>query len=257
MRPVSVQVLVLFLLFVVLPSAFARQRGAVVAASSDLLRSLPSALHSHTSALGDRVLVAGKERTVFDGRIIDEKGKSSSVQLTLQLPGLVRLEGLTPNGPPLVFDGETRSHRNTRSEEALLETFTSDTAEAMLASIKEGAAVQLVARRVSGLSGRQPEAMRLYDIFEVSGPVRSSATAIERLKRYFFDSETGLLASTRYLDETFSPPMAVETQFSDWRRVGGSAYPGHVERLENGHTIFSLSVTTIAASPRQNPASFR
>jgi hypothetical protein len=257
MHPVSVRILILFVLFVVLPSGFAQQRSPVVAASSDLLRNLPSALHSHTAALGDRVLVAGKERTVLNGRIMDEKGKSSSVQLTLQLPGLVRLEGLTSDGPPLVFDGETRSHRNTRTEEALLETFTSDTAEGMLASIKEGAAVQLIARRVSGPSRRQPEASRLHDIFEVSGPVRSSATAIERLKRYFFDSETGLLASTQYLDETFSPPIVVETRFSDWRRVDDSAYPGHVERIENGHTFFSLAVTTIAATPRQNPASFR
>jgi hypothetical protein len=251
------RILILFLLFAVLPSAFAQQRRAVVAASPDLLRNLPSALHSHTAALGDRVLVVGKERTVLNGQITDEKGKSSSVQLTLQIPGLVRLEGLTPDGPPLVFDGETRAHRNTRTEETLLETLTSDTAEGMLASIREGAAVQLIARRVSGPFRRQPEASRLYDIFEVSGPVRSSATAVERLKRYLFDSETGLLASTQYLDETFSPPMAVETRFSDWRRVEDSAYPGHVERLENGHTVFSLTVTTITASPRQNPASFR
>jgi hypothetical protein len=257
MHPVLARILILFVLFGVLPSGFAQQRSPVVAASSDLFRNLPSALHSHTAALGDRVLVSGKERTVLNGRIIDEKGKSSSVQLTLQLPGLMRLEGLTPDGQPLVFDGETRSHRNTRTEEALLETFTADTAEGMLASIKEGAAVQLIARRVSGPSRRQSEASRTHDIFEVSGQVRSSATAIERLKRYFFDSETGLLASTQYLDETFSPPIVVETRFSEWRRVDDSAYPGHVERLENGHTIFSLTVNAIAASPRQNPASFR
>jgi hypothetical protein len=183
---------------------------------------------------------------------------SSAIRLILQLPGLLRLEGLSPGGPPLTFDGETRLHRNSRTEESLLETFTSDTAEGMLASIKDGAAVQLIARRVGpDPSKRQSEPSPLYDIFEVSGPVRSSATVLERLKRYFFDSETGLLASTQYLDETFSPPMAVEVRFSDWRRVDGSAYPGHVERLENGHAVFSLTVTTIAASPRQDPANFR
>jgi len=253
-----VRALVLVLLVVVLPSSHARQRTNVEAASPHLLRNLPTALNPHTAALGDRVLVPGKEKTVLTGQFVDETGKSSAVRLTLQLPGLVRLEGLTPDGPPLTFDGETRSLRNSHREEAILETFTSDTAEGMLSAIKEGAAVQLIARRVGpGTSKRQDNASPPYDIYEVSAPIRSSATGLERLKRYFFDSETGLLASTQYLDETFSPPMGVETRFSNWRSGDGSAYPERIERLENGHQVFSLIVTTIAASPRQDPASFR
>jgi len=225
-------------------------------AGPDLLRDLPSRLDLHTAALGERILAAGKEKTVLTGQFVDENGKSTTVRLTLQLPGLLRLEGLTPNGPPLTFDGETRSYRNSRREEALLETFTADTAEGMLASIKDGAAVQLIGRRV-GPDRSKRQAAPPYDIYEVAGPVRSSATGLERLKRYLFDSETGLLASTQYVDETFSPPMSVETRFSDWRRVDGSVYAGRIERFENGHQVFSLSVTTIAASPRQDPASFR
>ncbi len=256
MRPLSI--LILSVVFAVAPLALAQQRQGAAAGSPGLLRNLPSALHSPASALGSRVRAAGKERTHLSGQIVDEKGMRASVQVTLQLPGLVRLEGLFPDGRSLVFDGETRLHRNTRLEETLLETFTSDTAEGMLASIQEGAAVQVIARRVRpDASKRQGEAAPLYDIYEVSGPVRSSAAGHERLKRYLFDSETGLLRSTQYWDETVSPPIGVETRFSDWRRVEESAYAGHIERLENGHTVFSFTFATIAALPRQNPENFR
>lgn len=259
MRPVSLQLLILCLLISPVPTVHAQQRGNAAAKPPELLRNVPSALQAHSTALGDRVLVEGKEKTVLDGKFSDENGKESAVRLTLQFPDLVRLEGPTKDGPPpLTFDGKTRLPRATHIEEALLETLTSDTAEGMMASIQEGAAVELVARRVMPEASRhRNEMLPVCDIFEVSGPVRSSATTVERLKRYFFDSETGLLVSTQYFDEAFSPPMGVETRFSDWRRFDGSAYPGRIERLENGRTVFSFDVKAITASPKQDPASFR
>jgi hypothetical protein len=235
MRATSFHFLAPLLLLLVIPS-FAQKRKTADPAAAELLRHLPSAVDHHTTALGDRVRVAGKEKTVFTGTFVDENGKSSAVRLTLQLPGLMRLEGLTPAG------------QNTRREEVLLETFTADTAEGMLTAIKDGAAVQVLGRRVK--PGDR-------DIYEVSGRVPFNTKGLERLKHYIFDSETGLLVSTQYVDETISPPMSVETRFSDWRRIDGSAYPGRTERFENGHPAFSLTVTTIAASPRQDPASFR
>jgi hypothetical protein len=100
------------------------------------------------------------------------------------------------------------------------------------------------------------EIVQRHDVFEVVVPVRSSLTTPERLKRYFFDSETGLLAKTQYLDETFSPPVNIETLFSDWRSEAGSAYPGRIERRENGYPAFSLTLSSIVALPRLDPTSF-
>jgi hypothetical protein len=234
MCPISRRTLTLSLLVLALAPVHAQQRKG--AAPSELLRNPPGPLDHHAAALGDRVRVAGKEKTVMDGQFTDENGKVSSVRLTLQLPGLLRLEGLPP------------ARQDKRFEETLLETFTADTAEGMLASIKDGAAVHLIGRRIGTEQG-------VHDIFEVAGRVRSNG--LDRLKRYHFDSETGLLTATKYMDETRSPPSNVEIRFSDWRHVDGSAYPGRIERLENGHPAFSLTVTTIAASPRQDPASFR
>jgi hypothetical protein len=247
---------VLCLLLIAVPSSAQEKKGAVRAPSqTDLLTRLPSALTFHSTALGARVLATGKEKTVLNGRLFDEKGKPTAVKLTLQLPGLMLLEGLS--GPALKFDGATPTARNSRLEEALLETFISDTAEGMLTAIKDGAAVHLLGRRVAPDPSVRGNASPPLDVFDVTGPVRSSAAGLARLKRYFFDSESGLLASTQYTDETFSPPMNIETRFSDWRRVDGSAYAGHVERLENGRVVFSLTVDTINAAPKQDPASFR
>ncbi|HET9217609.1 MAG TPA: hypothetical protein VFR18_11555, partial [Terriglobia bacterium] len=138
--------------------------------------------------------------------------------------------------------------------EQLVELFSSDTAEAMLAGVKEGAAIELLGRRV--LAGRdQPTEIR-YDIFEVSAPVRSSASGRERLKRYFYDSATALLTSTHYIDEAFSPRVAVEISFSDWKQQNGSAYPYRIDRKENGHSVFSLTLSSIVALPRQDSTTF-
>jgi hypothetical protein len=242
----------LFMSFVFLGSAAAaQQRKDLTTRPPDLFTNLPSALHHQTHALGNRVLVAGKEKTTFEGQFMDDKGKNLSLRLTLQLPRAVRLEGLTKDGPPLVFDGSTGFAGASHLEEALLETFSSDTAEGMMASLQDGAAVQLVARRVQPeSSGSRGEAAAACDVYEVSGSVRSTATAVERLKRYCFDSETGLLVSTRYADEMYSPPMSVEVRFSGWHHVDGSAYPGRIERLENGQPTFSLDMKSINAGPR-------
>jgi hypothetical protein len=180
-----------------------------------------------------------------------------SIRIVAQLPNMVRLDGLRADGAPVVFDGSDSVFTSSRIEEQLLEIFSSDTAEGMLVSIKAGSAATLVGRRVLEVSdGAPPTSLGRYDIFEVAGLVRSSPTTPDRLKRYYFDSETGLLAKTRYLDETFSPPVDVEILFSDWRREGDSAYAGRIERKENGHPLFSLTLSSIGASPRQDPTSF-
>lgn len=223
-------------------------------APPELFDVLPSALEMHAIAIGDRIRVAGKERTMFTGVVQNDRGERTSAQITVQLPRLVRLEGLRPNAPPLIFDGKSPAHPATRLEEQLLEILSSDTTEGMLAAIKDGAAAELVGRRV--LASKDDTTELRYDIFEVSGPLRSIAPVRDRLKRYFFDSETGLLAKTQYLDEGFSPPLDVDISFSDWKRQNGSAYPQKIDRRENGHLVFSLILTSIVALPRQDLTSF-
>ena len=246
--------LAIFVIAFSLPILAAQQRPPY--SHRDLLAVLPSALDVHATAIGNRIRVPGKERTVFSGSLLTERGEHTPLRIVVQLPNMVRLEGLRPN-TPVIFDGTNPVPANSRIEEQLLEIFSSDTAEGMLVSIRDGAAATLVGRRVlEALENPPRETVQRHDVFEVVVPVRSSPTTTERLKRYFFDSETGLLAKTQYLDETFSPPVNIETLFSDWRSEAGSAYPGRIERRENGYPAFSLTLSSIVALPRLDPTSF-
>src|SRR5262245_52074998 len=55
---------------------------------------LPSALTPHAEALGKRVLAPGKERTIVSGELISEQGERRRMRITLQMPFMVRIEGL-------------------------------------------------------------------------------------------------------------------------------------------------------------------
>ncbi len=240
------------------PSWIAQQRGrpeGIVA--SDIFRDAPAGLTPHVTALGDRGRVSGKERSVVVGHLLDDTGKSRPVRLTLQLPRLLRLEGVSPGESPLTFDG-THALSKSRRDQSLIESLTSDSMEGMLAAIREGAAIRLVARRVTPERGRRRDSSATTcDVFEVVAHEPSSPANPIRTKTYCFDSATGLLAKTQYSDDSFSPPADVETRFLDWTQADGSTYPARIERFENGALVFSLTATTISASPRQDPSNFR
>jgi hypothetical protein len=250
----AVWCLTLFAIAICLPAVHAQQRSST---PRDLLNVLPSALDLHAAAIGTRVLVPGKERTIFAAILQNDRGERTPIRIAVQLPNVVRLEGLRPNGAAIVFDGTNPVYSNSRVEEQLVEIFSADTAEGMLFSIRDGAAVHLMGRRVLiGTDAARGNSDVRQDIFEVAGPIRSSAARRDRLKQYFFDSDTGLLVRTQYFDEALSPPVSVEVLFSNWRKLEGSAYPGRIELSENGLPSFSLTVSSVVALPRQDLTSF-
>jgi hypothetical protein len=234
-----------------------RTQEARRSAPQEILSQLPGGLDRHTASLGNRLLDEGKERSVLTGYLTAGTGEHMTLRVMLQLPAMVRIEGLRSDGSALIFDGKTGIYPNSRLEEELLEIFSSDTAEGLLASVKGGSAVQLLGRDVRSVTDRKgTEDSKRFDVYEVSGAIGSSARSVDRLKRYFFDSATGLLSQTQYIDDTFAPPLDVVTEFSDWRIQDGSAYPWQILRTENGRTAFSFAVTSIEALPRLDPINF-
>jgi hypothetical protein len=196
--------------------------AALLAASGP--QAIPPALQPHVAALGDQA--ASKIST---GVLRDARGKETPLRIISQRLGIVRVEGLA-------FNGDSREDAN------ILETFTDDTFEGLLAAVERGGALHLVGRNVlADIHGRQEARIPRLDIFEISAPVSTSRTGLQRLKRYSFDSATGLLANTQYVDDTVSPAMNVEIRFSDWRRLDGFLFPALTERLENGYLVFSFT----------------
>ena len=208
-------------------------------------------------AVGARLQVPGREVTVLTGRLLDAGGISKNVVITQQISGMVRIEGVKEK-VPLTFDGDLSRGWSDRTDESLLETFVTDTIEGMVYSVRSGGALRLLGRGF----GPDPRAVPdykgpRYDIYEVTAPVRSRQDRQVRMKRYYFDSASGLLVSTRYMDPTFSSGLNVETRFSEWLQANGSLYPGRIERYENGQIIFSFIVTAASSHPRQADANFR
>src|SRR5262245_42848205 len=67
-------------------------------APQDLLSQLPGVLDRHTASLGNRLLDTGKERSVLSGYLVAETGERMTLRVILQLPAMVRIEGLRPDG---------------------------------------------------------------------------------------------------------------------------------------------------------------
>ena len=221
---------------------------------SSLPKALPSANQHQVQALGTRMRTAGKEETVLDAQFVDEVGNKKSIHVVYQISGMVRIEGV-PDKTVVTFDGEFTHGVADRTDESLLDTFVMDTTEGMLYSLRKGASMVLLghdfrpdSRVASDYKGPR------YDIYLVTAPDRLRRAGALQSRRFYFDSATGLLASTRYADFA---GMTVETCFLNWVHVDGSAYPTTIERYENGRLAFAITVATATSQPRRNAASFQ
>lgn len=229
--------------------------------SADVSRRLgytPSIAQRQLAVLGERVRVSGKELTIYTGEVVDANGNRSPAQVIHQLPALVRLAGFKPGQTVLSFDGDRASGVLSSDDELLLETFVMDLPEGMLASIQASAAVRFLGSGFGQDPLKTPKYVGArYDIFDVTSDIRSRSDRVTRSRLYYFDSLTGLLQSTRYYDRSRPTPVKLETRFSDWRSIDGSAYPGRIDRYERGQRVFSFIVNTISAAPRLEPERFR
>jgi hypothetical protein len=70
-------------------------------------------------------------------------------------------------------------------------------------------------------------------------------------------SKTHLLAKTEYYDQSATPPVKVETRFSVWGMIDGSAYPAKIDRYENGALVFSFIATSIEGGQAVDASNFR
>lgn len=236
-------------------------QARVLPAQREQLSSVPRGLSGEllfqVRAVGARLQVPGKEETVLTGQWMTAGGNPKAIVVTQQISGMVRIDGVKDK-VPITFDGDLSQGGSDRSQEALLETFVMDTIEGMVYSVRSGGAVRLLGRGFGADPRVVPDYKGpRYDIYEVTAPVRSRQDQQVRIKRYYFDSASALLVSTRYTDPTVSSGLNVETRFSEWRQVNGSLYPGRIERYENGQSIFSFIVTAASSHPRQAAANFR
>jgi hypothetical protein len=217
---------------------------------------IPGLAGKHLMALGKRMNSAGREKTTYTGQFFDRNGKAASVRVVHDVSGLVRLEGFGDREEVLSFDGKKaksssegkkiRGDSGQKADEDLLEVFVMDTVEGMMESMRKGAAVQFLG------SGFRPDPRiepdykgPSYDIYEVTTTVRCRRDQLVRTKRYYFDSNTGLLLSTRYYDRSGKTPIKMETRYSVWGDIDGSKYPARIEHYADGKLQFDFIAENI------------
>jgi hypothetical protein len=208
---------------------------------------LPTDLMQQVKALGGRMRKAGKEESDYDGQLVDEKGSQKHLRVDHQISGVLRIDDLEDK-TALSFDGDAVLGIKNRTDESLVDTFVLDTPEGMIYAFRNGASAQLLGRGFVPDSSRPDSNAPHSDIYEITAPDRTHLGSAMRVRRYYFDSETGLLASTRYVDRS---GVAVETRFLNWGEIEGSVYPSRIERYEDGHLVFAFVAGSIAGRSKQ------
>jgi hypothetical protein len=219
---------------------------------------VPGMVNRQLMALGKRFNTKGKEKTMYRGQFFDKDGKASPARVIHQLPGMVRLEGFKGSNNLLSYDGKNAKGISSRKEdEELLEVFVTDSVEGMIESMRNGAAVRLLGRNVGPDPAMEPDYKGpRYDIYEVTSPVSCRQDKLTRMKLYYFDSNTGLLLSTRYSDPTAIPPAKIETRYSAWGEIDGSRYPGRVEHFNGDRLQFTFIAEGIEGQEATDTAIF-
>jgi hypothetical protein len=209
---------------------------------------LPTDLMQQVKALGARMRTSGKEESAYDGQFVDGAGREKRLHVVHQISGELRIESPDEKSE-LSFDGDAAQGIKDRNGESLVDTFVLDTPEGMVYAFRNGASAQLLGRGFAADSSRPDSNAPHYDVYEITAPERTHKGSAMRVRRYYFDSETGLLASTRYTDRS---GVAVETRFLGWGQIEGSAYPSRIERYEDGHLAFAFVAGSITG--RSKPA---
>jgi hypothetical protein len=228
-----------------------------VAISVEDSSQLPNMLAPQFDALGMRMTAEGKEKTVYDGVLTDAAGNTSQAKVTIQ-SGMVKLEGFKSTGSVIAFDGTQATGISGRADESTIESFLMDIPESILAKAGKTASVRLLGRNfvpdplvAPDYTGPQ------YDIYDATMPIVYKTAATMRPKQFFFDADTQLLAKTEYYDRSVTPAIKMETRFSVWGTIEGSAYPARIDHYENDALVFSFIATSIEGGPAIDASNFR
>ena len=233
-----------------------QDRGKVSEVKQNPANRIPSLATKHLMALGMRMYSVGKEKTTYSGQLFNKDNNSVPVRVVQDVFGLVRLEGFRENDEVISFDGKNAKSSSAgqkikddvsrKADEALLEVFAMDTVEGMMESMRSGAAVRFLGSGFGPDPRIEPDYKGpRYDIYEVTTTARCRKDRPVLTKRYYFDSNSGLLLSTRYYDRSKSVPIKIETRFSVWGDIEGSKYPARIEHYVDGKLQFDFITENI------------
>ena len=214
----------------------------------------------HLNALGDRLEKPGKERLSVTGTLSRANDSKTEIVAVFEFPDRLRLTMQKGNQSRVItFDGEQTKAGNPldTEEQDLIETLMYGSAEHFFNTQMQGMATRFLGSRFRLDDGSSPNYDGpYYDVYKVSEQIRTSAEQRERLKLYYFNSETLLLERVSYEIYRNGSAIKVEERLRGWTKEQGQHVARRIERLENGESVFVLTVSTAGLSRRVDDGLF-
>ena len=224
--------------------------------------SLSPQLVWNLKALGDRLERPGRERLLVTGTLTRATdSQTEEVTAVFEFPERIRLTRQKGSQTRvIIFDGEQVKALGSpldAAEQDLLETLAYGSAEHFFNTQMEGQATRFLGSRFrldDGSSGSYNGPY--YDVYKVAEQLKTSMEQQERVKLYYFNSETLLLERVSYEINRNGGTVRVEERLSDWTMEQGQQVARRIERLENGDTVFVLTVRSAGLSGRADDGAF-
>ena len=230
------------------------KRAAYVRASA-----LSPKLVWHLKAMGDRLERPGKERLSLTGTLTRANdSQAEEVTAISEFPERLRLTRQKGNQTRVIaFDGDQVKNSPDTAEQDLLETLVYGTAEHFFDAQMQGMAMRFLGSRFRLDDGSSADySGPYYDVYKVADRVNTSTDQSERLKLYYFNSETLLLERVTYEITRNGSTIKVEERLGDWAKEEGQQVARRIERFENGESVFVFTVRTARFGPRADDGAF-
>ena len=216
-------------------------------------------LAMNLNALGNRLEKPGQERVSLVGTWrATGTAQPREFAATLEFPDKLRLTVGGPQNRVITFDGQqTKALQVAAADELdLIETLAYDSSEHFFAAQMQGNAMRFLGARFRTDDGSTPDYDGPYfDIYKIADQIKPSEQE-RAAKLYYFNSETLLLERVTYDINRGGSEINVETKLSDWRVVDGQQVARRIERLENGKSVFVLSIRSAGLSRRADDGIF-
>src|SRR5215510_1370010 len=204
----------------------------------------------HLNALGDRLEKPGRERLNLTGTLNRANdSQTQEVVAVFEFPERLRLTMQKGSQTRVIsFDGEHAKAEGSSFDavdEDLMETLVYGSAEHFFNTQMQGMATRLVGSRFLLHRGSTADYNGpYYDVYKVADQVKTSADQRERMKLYYFNSDTLLLERVTYEITRNGSTVKVEERLGDWTKEQGQQVARRIERFENGYSVFVFTVRT-------------
>jgi len=212
-------------------------------------------LAMNLNVLGNRLEKPGQERLALVGTWrVAGAVQPREFAATLEFPDKLRLNVGGPENRVITFDGQQT--KGTADDLDLVETLAYDSAEHFFAAQMQGNAMRFLGSRFRTDDGSTPDYDGPYfDIYKIADHIKTSEQE-RAAKLYYFNSETLLLERVTYAINRGGSEINVETKLSDWRVVDGQQVARRIERLENGKSVFVLTIRSAGLGRRADDGIF-